>query len=90
MAENYPFFVFTRTRFPVSCTARLPLSFKNQFNLNLDFCPVPADNLFVLCQWQENLQRLPLSPPGKSAVLFLVFFDFIALHSNLQELCILL
>ena len=25
-------------------------------------------NYDVLCQWQKNLQRLPLSPPGKSAV----------------------
>jgi hypothetical protein len=41
---------------------------KNLFKLGLGFYTASVDSLFVLCQWQENLQRFPLSPPGKSAV----------------------
>ena len=58
-------------------------------------------NYSVLCQWQKNLQRLPLSPPGKSAVFlfrrnpisgsFLFFegrhpyFGFAAINCRLQD-----
>ncbi|OGR07610.1 MAG: hypothetical protein A2511_13545 [Deltaproteobacteria bacterium RIFOXYD12_FULL_50_9] len=39
-----------------------------QSNLPLDNAAPWGNIKNVLCQWHENLQRLPLSPPGESAV----------------------